>query len=499
MFYRRDAETKQENSSPHESTRSSPYLHAHRRQWSILIAVLVMLDGLAVWGSLTLAYFVRLSSGWLTYSSSYEPLTYLALAWAALPAWWALLAFAGAYRRDHLLGGVVEYERVVRASTAGIVALIILSFWWRDALVVSRGWLLLAWGLSCFLLVLERFLVRRVVYRLRRLGCFISRVLIVGANAQGIAIASHWSHSPASGMQVVGFVDDFKPVGTPVVDGLQVVGQPLRLAEIAHRYRVHEAVVVPNAVSWETFEELVAQAGAANGYAIRLSPGSYELLTTGVTVTEKSFVPLVTINESRIVGTDALLKMALDYGLGLPLLLLSSPALVLIALILGLGRERGPALRRFTVLGQGRKPFVMLKFRSRARGTDDPPGKMSFPLASLVTWLEHVLYDSGLDKLPQLLNVVAGQMSLVGPRPRLLGEGTSPHTSNNLCTVKPGIIGPWLGEQDRSPQQEQRNDLYYIRNWTIWLDLQSIFRALKMMGRARKEQGSTSEENEEER
>jgi lipopolysaccharide/colanic/teichoic acid biosynthesis glycosyltransferase len=473
-----------------------PHYVTCRRQWAALIAALVMLDGIVVWGSLMLAFVLRISSGLLPYYPPVEAAIYRTLVLAALPVWWALLAIVGAYRRDDLLGGVAEYARVARASTSGMIALVMLSFWWRDLIVVSRGWLLLSWGLSCLLLVLERFLVRRVVYRLRRLGCFTSRVLIMGANEQGIAIASHWTRSATSGMRVVGFVDDFKPVGTPVVDGLEVVGQPSRLTDIVRQYGAHEVVVVPSAVSWETFEGLVVQASNHNGYTIRFSPGSYELLTTGVTVTEKSFVPLVTINENRIVGIDALLKTLLDYGLGVPLLLGSSPLLALIALALSLERGRGPAVRRLTVLGREQKPFVMFKFRSQpVPNTPDRTAGVSSPVASLVAWLECALYRTGLDKWPQLLNVVAGQMSLVGPRPRLLDEGADPRTLHNLCTVKPGVVGPWLGERGRTLENEWQSELYYIRSWTIWLDLQNLFRALQGMWRGRERAEPVTQES----
>jgi FlaA1/EpsC-like NDP-sugar epimerase len=103
-------------------------------------------------------------------------------------------------------------------------------------------------------------------------------------------------------MQVVGFVDDFKPMGTPVVNNLKVIGRPTSLYELVRQTGANEVVVVPNAVAWETFEEIIARANVQDGYTLRLSPGFYEMLTTSVTVTNKTFVPLLKINETRLVG-----------------------------------------------------------------------------------------------------------------------------------------------------------------------------------------------------
>ena len=433
------------------------------RRWMAFIGALVVVDGLVISGTLALAYLLRISSGLLAYDAPYDAGAYRALSLTSVPLWLILFAVFGLYRRDILLGGIAEYRHVVKACTGGIIALIVLSFMWRSLAEVSRGWLLLSWGLSCALVIVERFLVRRVAYSLRRRGWFTARVLIVGANDQGIAIAHQWANAPTSGMQVVGFVDDFKPLGTPVTNDLKVLGRPTALCEIAHQTGVNEVIVVQNAVAWETFEEIVAHGGAQNSYTVRLSPGFYEMLATGVAVTNKTFVPLFTINEARIVGADAALKAILDYGIAAPLLVLSAPFMGLIALGLKLTGRGSPVLDRHQTLGQGGMPFVMWKFRTRL-------GKSN----KFGSWLGCALYRSGLDKLPQLWNVVAGQMSLVGPRPRVMGDETDARTARNLQTVKPGAIGPWVVSAHWTSEDEIQKELYYVRNWTIWLDIQIL-------------------------
>lgn len=448
--------------------------------WTALTVALLSLDALTVVASMVLAYHLRIASRLLPYDGPYSSQDiYKALALISVPIWLALFALTGLYKRDVLLGGVTEYQRVFRACTAGVMTVIVLSFLWRDLVSVSRGWLVLSWGLSSSMVVIERFIARRVAYAMRRRGHLTARVLIVGANEQGIAIARQWSQSSASGMQVVGFVDDFKPLGTPVVNNLKVIGRPTALHELVRKAGVHEVVLVPSAVAWETFEEIIATASTPNGYRLRLSPGFYELLTTGVAVTNKAFVPLLTINEARIVGIDAVLKTILDYSVSVPLFVLSAPLMLAIGIGLRLLRPGKPVLAYYPTLGQAGTTFVMRKFNTRveamARSAAPSRAMSGWPSTP---WLEHVLYLTGLDKLPQLFNVLAGQMSLVGPRPRVIEERKDRVAVRNLQTVKPGFLGPWTATGPCEPQDEIQDELYYVRNWTIWLDLQVLFQTL---------------------
>ena len=447
---------------------ASPASHAARDQdwqWRGLQGLLIVLDGLVTFTCLTLAYETRIASGLLAYNAVYDPLGYQQLALLSAALLPLLFLAGGLYRRDLLLGGVVEYQQVLRGCMYGIVALVMVSYLTRaGAFEPSRGWLLLSLGLLCLSLVGERFLVRRLGYWLRGRGWLTARVLIVGANAQGMAIAEQWTRSATSGMCVTGFLDDFQPVGSPVVDGLQVLGRPSALDAIVRATGAQEVVLVTGAVAWETFEEIIAGAARRTGYTVRLSPGFYEMLATGVAVSNKTFVPLFTVNEDRLVGVDAALKWSLDYALALPLAVITLPLLGIIALALKLAGAGRPLLDTYQTIGRNGRPFRMIKFHTQ-------------PAAP--TWIEQVLLDTGLDKLPQLYNVLAGQMAVVGPRPRLIDElASDPCTAHNLQTMKPGMLGPWLLAGHQASGDENRDDLHYVRNWTIWLDLQILLRSL---------------------
>jgi lipopolysaccharide/colanic/teichoic acid biosynthesis glycosyltransferase len=227
-------------------------------------------------------------------------------------------------------------------------------------------------------------------------------------------------------------------------------------------------VIVSGAVGWESFQEILAGPLRRDDYIVRVSPGFYGTLGTGLTVTNTGFVPLVTISETRLSGLEKIVKYALDYVLGGLGCILAAPLMAAIALGLKWSAPAEPVLVHPAIVGLSKKPLAMLKFRAR-------PG---------VRGLEYALLASGLDKLPQFFNVLLGEMSLVGPRPlrapaddcgadgEVLSEGL------NLHTVKPGIIGPWTTDAGWLVGDERQDELHYVRNWTVWLDFQLMFQTL---------------------
>jgi putative colanic acid biosynthesis UDP-glucose lipid carrier transferase len=437
-----------------------------KREWQLFTVMLIALDSLTVLLGLWFAYTLRVSSGLLTYLGQNDPGAYRALSFYSLPIWLVLFVLLGLYQRDMLLGGTQEYRQVLKACTAGIIGVMIMSFLWRDQFIlVSRGWLLMAWALCCTMVFLERFVSRRVGYALRREGWLTHRALIVGANNQGLAMSEQWLSAPTSGIRVIGFLDDFKAIGTEVFNGLQVLGRPRHLHELARQFDVDEVVVVPNAIAWETFEEIIIKGSSESDFVMRLSPGFYEIMSTSVAVTNRSFVPLFTVHDNRLVGVDAAVKAVEDFGVGLPLLLLSAPWLAIAALALKIADPDLPVLERTCVAAPGGHSFKMARFRTRR-----PDGSAS----TLGRWLE----QSEMDRLPQLWHVFTGRMSMIGPKPvASAADARDARAIHNQRTLKPGIIGPWSVWAEWAPGENQGYDLYYIRNWTPWLDGQILFQA----------------------
>ncbi|MBI5305144.1 MAG: sugar transferase [Chloroflexi bacterium] len=442
-----------------------------RNEYLYLIALWLIGDALAIFVALNAAFFVRYNFDWLLpFIERLDPIAerYAVIIPFAVPLWLALFAFNRLYDRRYLLAGLQEYGKVAASSAMGVLALVVLSYSVPN-LSISRSWLVLSWLFVTFLVSATRFTIRRLVRVARARGQFVARALIVGANEHAIAIAQQLTPATASGIQVVGFLDDFLPREMRVLGDLRVLDRASALARVARETGATQAIVVQGAIAWESFAEIITQSiSTLDGLEIKLSPGFYEIMATGVRLTQDGFVPLLALEKNRITGLDAALKYLLDYSLGLFFAMLASPFILLIAALVKIvspGRVFDP----YPVLGLREKQFVTWKFRTRHLQSDQDHA------------FGHLIYRLGLDKLPQFFNVLRGEMSMVGPRP-------VPRTSvlkyqewlPTLASVKPGITGPWVvaGDTIDSFEAEIRLDLYYIRNWTIWLDAQILLQTV---------------------
>ena len=461
-----------------------------RRERTFLVFILIVLDALMIGAALMAAYYVRVESGWLPARNFSSLDEYVRSSLLSIPLWLLILGLHRLYDTRLLLEGLQEYFKVATACTYGLLALVLAAvFTSPGSALPARGWLLLAWVFSIAFISLARFVVRRIIVFVRGRGRFITRVLIIGANTHGQALANQFRTAPGARLEVVGFLDDFLPLGARVGEAargnaLEVLGTPAMLHEVARRYDVREVIVVSTAVAWETFQNLMQQATAPSRFDILLSPGYYDILATSVEVSYRDFVPLLRVNKMRLTGFDALFKAALDFGLGLLAAIVLAPLALLLAVAIRLSTSE-PILERHKVWGARGSSFITYKFNTRF-GRPTP-----HPLAAFILRL-------GLDKLPQLINILSGHMSLIGPR-------TIAHSKNilveptlaNLLTIKPGITGPWAVGGERSFDEEMRLTNYYIRNWTIWMDLQILIQTIVriLRGERAKAQLPLSEED----
>ena len=461
-----------------------------RRERTLLVFILIVLDALMIGAALMAAYYVRVESGWLPARNFSSLDEYVRSSLLSIPLWLLILGLHQLYDTRLLLEGLQEYFKVATACTYGLLALVLAAvFTSPGSALPARGWLLLAWVFSIAFISLARFVVRRIIVFVRGRGRFITRVLIIGANTHGQALANQFRTAPGARLEVVGFLDDFLPLGARVGEAargnaLEVLGTPAMLHEVARRYDVREVIVVSTAVAWETFQNLMQQATAPSRFDILLSPGYYDILATSVEVSYRDFVPLLRVNKMRLTGFDALFKAALDFGLGLLAAIVLAPLALLLAVAIRLSTSE-PILERHKVWGARGSSFITYKFNTRF-GRPTP-----HPLAAFILRL-------GLDKLPQLINILSGHMSLIGPP-------TIAHSKNilveptlaTLLTIKPGITGPWAVGGERSFDEEMRLTNYYIRNWTIWMDLQILIQTIVriLRGERAKAQLPLSEED----
>jgi lipopolysaccharide/colanic/teichoic acid biosynthesis glycosyltransferase len=230
-----------------------------------------------------------------------------------------------------------------------------------------------------------------------------------------------------NGVKVVGYLHDFRPAGTPLLDGIGVVGDPTRLGECVRRYAVDEVVVAPTAATWESLQRVLEFASQHHWPWVRLLPGLYDALTTGVKVTYECRVPMMALEPLRIRGPEAVVKGLIDRTVALCLLPLVL-AVVGIAWVASILDGAGQPLATTMVLGRGGRPFGFLSLQKPPQEQVDG------------SWRQRMA-GSRLGKLPALLNVLAGQLSLVGPRAVPVTPGL--HVSVPLSWVRPGLTGLW--------------------------------------------------------
>ena len=396
-----------------------------------------------------------------------------------------IFAVSGLYDQDYLLSGVKEYGLVFQSCNYGMVALVLASYL-NPSQLLSRDWLLGSWILSIIGVIAMRFSMRRLFFLLRRSkGWFIQKTLLVGVNDHAIMIARQ-IRQQATGVEIIGFLDEFLPVETTILDGVKVLGTPDQLHEIAISQHVDQVILFSNAVAWETFRDTMYQSGYKHRFRLNLSPGFYEILTSGFKITHQGLVPFISIKPTRIQGADWILKTALDYVLGMLLFLISLPLNLLIIISIYFS-DGGPLFAHHKVLGLNGEIFWMRKFRTNfvgktRRRLDDPDLKIDIGKEDSNFWIGRFLFQSGLDKLPQLWAVLRGKLSLVGPRAMAAdGEYTESQGFHpSLLTVKPGWTGPWAVWGANTIADEKRLNLHYIRNWTIWSDLQILFQTFRL-------------------
>lgn len=461
-------------------------------QWRFLTATLIINDFLMIGIAFLLAYMVRFYSDFPLFQLDITPVydLYRNLSLLLNPLWAAIFFGFGLYKRRNLLGGTQEYSLVFKATSLGIMAIIIFSFLEPD-FILARGWLLVAWIFAFLLVSFGRFSIRRFVYALRKRGYFLSAALIVGANEEGRSLAQQLMGWQTSGLLLLGFVDDKIEPGTAVHGQLQCLGTTKHLDQFIEKYGIEEVIISTSAMTRNEMLSIFKKYGLTDGLNLRLSSGLFEIITTGLEVKEMACTPLVRVQKVRLTGVDSLFKLVLDYAITIPGIIALAPLFLALAIIVKLDSP-GPVIYKRRVMGINGRYFYAYKFRTMHVNGDDILAQYPDLQAELaqnhklkkdprITSIGNFLRKSSLDELPQLFNVLKRDMSLVGPRMISPAEMEKYNDWGlNLLTVLPGITGLWQvsGRSDISYDGRVQLDMYYIRNWTIWLDIQLLIQTV---------------------
>lgn len=451
------------------------------RGWSQLYgATNAALDGLAMGAGALAAVLVRF--GTLDQQVATANLSYLLLVALMVPAWVATMALTGVYEQRYIGAGSEEHRRVFVAA-ARLLAIIAVG-----ALLLkvdlARVFVAMAVPLATVLALGHRYVSRRWLRRQRAQGRFHKRVVIVGTTSTASQLVRELRASPAAGFVVLGAC--VPSVGSRlVVDGhaVPILGGPEEAADRALRCGA-DVIAVADGRTLDN-DSLRSLAWQLEGRQIELllAPNEADVAGPRVAVRPVTGLPLLHVEEPELSGARRLVKEVFDRCVAFLLLLLLAPLLLLVVLLVRL-TSTGPALFKQPRVGIDGRTFLLWKFRSMRVGAEDCLADLSAqndqdgPLFKMrcdprVTRLGRILRRLSIDELPQLWNVLRGDMSLVGPRPPLPTEVAQYcHRVRRRLLVKPGMTGLWQvsGRANLGWEESVRLDLFYVENWSPSLD-----------------------------
>lgn len=396
-------------------------------------------------------------------------------------------------RSHRLIGyGLSEYARVADSSLRLFGAIAIAAFLFR--IDVARGYLLISLPLGVFMLITTRWLWRQWLNAHRRVGQYSARVMLIGSAESVAQVARELRRKSSAGYVVVGAC-------VPGVDGGTVVpGTDIPMLGSVSNYMEAMSRSGADTVAVTSTDELPPQKVREISWALErgrqhlvLAPSILDVAGPRLHTRPVSGLPLVHVETPQFSLGQKFLKRAFDLVGACALVLLLAPVFVIVAGLVA-ASSPGPIIYKQERIGVDGKPFRMLKFRSMRVGADrelsnllKAQGTTNSPLFKVkndprITPVGRFLRRYSLDELPQLLNVVQGTMSLVGPRPQVRAEvALYTDAARRRLITRPGLTGLWQvsGRSSLPWDEALRLDLYYVENWTLLTDLAILAKTAK--------------------
>jgi len=349
---------------------------------------------------------------------------------------------------------------------------------------VPPGMLAFWLSLNLVLIASQRAVLHLGVRYFRRRGGNHKQVLIYGAGSLGRSVLAQTIRSPESGYAVRGFIDDNPKLHGQLIEGKPILGGLAALGTLLNEQEPEEIWIALPLSGLQGLSPLLDMADR-HRVSVRLFPDIYGLTLLNHSVSELLGFPTLDLNIDQMTGVNRWIKNAEDKVLGLLLFLLALPLLALIAIAIRLSFE-GPVIFKQRRHGWDNRHFTIYKFRTmRTHRERDGQLTQARRDDDRFTWIGRWLRRTSLDELPQLVNVLQGRMSLVGPRPHAIehNEFYQQHIAGYMRRhrVKPGITG-WAQINDlrgetltiEEMSRRVKHDMYYIEHWSLWFDLRII-------------------------
>ncbi len=446
---------------------------------------LVIVDMLGVMAGFRLAFLVYIQWGVLYAGEAATPSYnfYAALAAVILPFYWLLFKLHGLYRFRLNLSLLEVLPAIVSAVTEASMVLLTITMFIFPVVHYSRNIIVLSWITTIVCVSIMRLLIYALQRNGRSHGWYVKNTLVLGAGQVGISCANKLTRNPDLGLRFIGFLDEKPSENATAVGSYHVFDDYEKLEEVLQQYNIQHMVVGFSRDRHDTIVELMERCRPYN-VEFTMVPRLYEIFSDSVGVEHIRGLPVLGLKRSSITGLQGLVKRTMDIVISLIVLIVLLPLFALVAIAIKI-ESRGPVMYRQVRLGKNERPFEIIKFRSmRLDAEQDEPGWSTAGDARR-TRVGRIIRPLGIDELPQMINVIKGDMSLVGPRPERPEHverfEKNIHSYGSRHRVRPGLTG-WAqinglrGDTDIAERVE--HDIYYIENWNPWLDIKILLKTV---------------------
>jgi len=468
-----------------------------RQRHRITTFVHILSDLLATTAAFFAAWWVRFEVGVVPYTKTHLPdfERYLKLLPIVLVVWPVVLHFHGLYQGRRGRSRIDEALTIVVAVLLATVLLSVFIAWYHqpvqrpdgsaELFSYSRSFLGLFAVMNLLFLVIERNVIRRALRRVRLKGHNLQKILVAGAGALGKEVTSKIQAHAELGFEVVGFVDDDPGKAGRSFFDAPVLGPMSDIDQIINEHKVDQVFVTLPLEAHKKMMKML-QSISRECVEIKLIPDVLQYATIKATLEDLDGMPVINLSQVPLQGWSSLVKRMSDIAIATTAILGLLPLLPILALAIWL-QDRGPIFYKQERMGLDGRPFQIWKFRSMRIDAETTSGPVwAIKDDPRRTPLGSFLRRWSIDELPQLWNVLRGDMSIVGPRPeRPAFVHEFKHKIPQYMVrhrVKSGITGwaqvhGWRG--DTSIKKRIQYDLYYIENWSLMLDLKILWMTLR--------------------
>lgn len=443
----------------------------------------LLIDALITACSYMLAWYLKFESPFVEKDPTVGVLSmqrYFSLLLYVVPLYVVLYYFFNMYKPKRTQKRGYEFLNILKANTTGVLLLIVILYMIGEG-NISRTMLFGFFVINIILTTLFRSLVRYFLHFFRKKGYNLKHMLLIGYSRAAEEYISRINVNPQWGYVICGILDDHVPAGT-LYKGVKVLGRIDNIYEILPENKLDEIAITLSLKDYDRLEEMVA-ACEKSGVHTKFIPDYTSLVPSQPYTEDLMGLPVINIRYVPLTNTlNAFAKRMVDIVGSLLGIIVVSPLLLVIAVLIK-STSKGPVIFKQERVGLHNKKFNMYKFRTMEQQKPSEEQKAwTVKDDPRVTKVGKVLRKTSLDELPQLFNILIGQMSLVGPRPErpLFVEKFKEDIPRYMVKhqVRPGLTG-WAQingyRGDTSIRKRIEYDIYYIENWTMGLDIKIMF------------------------